>query len=83
MKRVNFNMDAECHAILKGVCALKRVTISEYIYEIIREDFEKQVREDNQVQTLFLAGQYKEGSNAYLLKESLIEERNQSNDSPA
>jgi len=76
-------MDAECHAILKGVCALKRVTISEYIYEIIREDFEKQVREDNQVQTLFLAGQYKEGSNAYLLKESLIEERNQSNDSPA
>jgi hypothetical protein len=76
-------MDAECHAILKGVCALKRVTISEYIYEIIREDFEKQVREDNQVQTLFLAGQYKEGSNAYILKESLIEERNQSNDSPA
>ena len=83
MKRVNFNMDAECHAILKGVCALKRVTISEYIYEIIKENFEKQVREDNQVQTLFLAGIYSEGSNAYLLKQSLIEELNQSNDSSA
>ena len=76
-------MDAECHAILKGVCALKRVTISEYIYEIIKENFEKQVREDNQVQTLFLAGIYSEGSNAYLLKQSLIEELNQSNDSSA
>ena len=83
MKRVNFNMDAECHAILKGVCALKRVTISEHIYEIIRENFEKLVREDNQVQTLFLAGTYREGSNAYLLKQSLIEERNQSNDPSA
>ena len=83
MKRVNFNMDAECHALLKGVCALKRVTISDHIYEIIKADFEKRIREDNQVQTMFLAGTYKEGSNAYLLKELLMEELNQSNDSPA
>ena len=81
MKRVNFNMDADCHALLKGVCALKRITISEHIYEIIRADFEKKIREDNQVQTMFLAGQYKEGSNASILKQTLIEELNQSNDS--
>ena len=81
MKRVNFNIDAEWHALLKGVCALKRVTISEHIYEIIKGDFEKRIREDNQVQTMFLAGTYHEGSTAYLLKQSLIEELNQSNDS--
>lgn len=76
MKRVNFNMDADCHALLKGVCALKRVTISEHIYEIIRADFEKRIKEDKQVQTMFLAGTYREGSNAYLLKQSLIKELN-------
>ena len=79
MKRVNFNMHAECHALLKGVCALKRVTISEHIYEIIRADFEKRIREDNQVQTMFLAGTYPEGTPAYLLKQSLIEELNSTN----
>ena len=80
MKRVNFNMDAECHALLKGVCALKRITISEHVYAILKEDFEKRVREDNQVQTMFLAGQYEEGSSASILKQTLIEELNQAND---
>ena len=83
MKRVNFNMDPECHALLKGVCALKRITISEHIYEIMKADFVKRIREDNQVQTMFLAGTYREGSSAYVLKQSLIEELNQSNDSSA
>ena len=82
-KRVNFNMEAECHALLKGVCALKGITISEYVYQVLAEDFHKLIREDNQVQTLFLAGTYREGSRAYLLKQSLIEELNQSHDPAA
>ena len=80
-KRVNFNMDEQFHAILKSVCALKGVTVSEYVYTVLAEDFHKLVRENNQVQTLFLGGTYRIGSKAYLLKESLIEELNQSNDS--
>ena len=82
-KRVNFNMNAECHALLKGVCALKRVTVSDYIYKVIKEDFEKEVRVDKQVQSMFLAGHYEEGSNASILKQTLIEELNSTNDSSA
>ena len=82
-KRVNFNMDEQCHALLKSVCALKGITISDYLYQVITEDFHKLVRENNQVQTLFLGGTYREGTKPYLLKQSLIEELNQSNDLPA
>jgi hypothetical protein len=82
-KRVNFNMQEPCHALLKSACALKGVTVSEYVYKMIQEDFAKRVRTDNQIQRMFLSGTYPEGSNAYLLKQSLIEELKQSNDSPA
>ena len=83
VKRVNFNMNEECHALLKGVCALKGKTLGEYCYEIITEEFYRLVREDKQVQSMFLAGDYKEGGSAYRLKQSLIEELKQSNDPPA
>jgi truncated hemoglobin YjbI len=76
-------MNEECHALLKGVCALKGVTVSEYVYNVIAEEFYRLVREDNQVQSMFLAGTYKEGGNAYRLKELLKEELNSTNDSPA
>tara|TARA_A100001035_G_scaffold261665_1_gene240823 strand:- start:1042 stop:1305 length:264 start_codon:yes stop_codon:yes gene_type:complete len=78
VKRVNFNMNAECHALLKGVSALKGKTLSEYVYEIITEEFYKLVREDKQVQSMFLAGTYQEGGSAYRLKELLIEELEES-----
>ena len=80
MKRVNFNMNPECHALLKGVCALKGKTLGDYVYEIISVEFYRLVREDNQVQSMFLAGTYVEGGAAYRLKELLTEELNQSND---
>ena len=83
VKRVNFNMAEECHALLKGVCALKGVTVSEYVYNVIAEDFHRLVRKDKQVQSMFLAGDYKEGGNAYRLKETLMEELNCTNDSSA
>ena len=82
-KRVNFNMQDHCHALLKGVCALKGVTVSEYVYELVATEFRRLIKEDNQVQTMFLAGTYREGSKAYLLKQSLIKELNQSNDPAA
>ena len=81
MKRVNFNMEDQCHALLKSVCALKGVTVSEYVYKVLADDFHKLIRENNQVQTMFLGGTYRIGSQAYLLKELLIEELNSSNDS--
>lgn len=82
-KRVNFNMQDHCHALLKSVCALKGVTVSEYVYELVATEFYRLVKEDIQVQTMFLSGTYREGSRAYLLKQSLIEELNQSNDPAA
>jgi hypothetical protein len=82
-KRVNFNMQEHCHALLKSVCALKGITVSEYVYGLVAEEFRTLVKTDNQVQTMFLGGTYREGTKAYLLKQSLIEELNQSNDSPA
>ena len=79
-KRVNFNMQPECHTLLKGVCALKGVTVSEYVYACLNEAFIKLIKEDEQVRNMFMAGNYRQGSRAYLLKQSLIEEFNQSND---
>ena len=76
-------MQDHCHTLLKSVCALKGVTVSEYVYGLVAEEFRNLVKTDNQVQTLFLAGTYRNGSKAYLLKQSLIEELNQSNDSSA
>ncbi len=76
-------MQDHCHALLKSVCALKGVTVSEYVYELVAVEFRRLIKEDNQVQTMFLNGTYKEGSKAYVLKQSLIEELNSTNDSPA
>ena len=76
-------MQEDCHALLKSVCALKGITVSEYVYGLVAEDFHLLVKTDNQVQTMFLGGTYREGTKAYLLKQSLIEELNQSNDSSA
>ena len=83
MKRVNFNMPSDCHALLKSVCALKGVTVSEYVHKIIQEDFHKRARTDKQVQTMFLSGHYEEGSDAFLFKQTLLEELRQSNDDTA
>ena len=83
LKRVNFNMQDHCHTLLKSVCALKGVTVSEYVYDVLTEEFIRLIKEDIQVQSMFLAGTYREGSKAYLLKQSLIKELNQSNDPAA
>ena len=83
MKRVNFNMNEECHALLKGVSALKGKPLGEYCYEIISEEFYRLVREDKQVQSMFLAGTYQEGGSAYRLKELVTEELNQLDDPAA
>lgn len=69
-------MAPECHALLKGVCALKGVTVSEYVYKVLAEDFHKLVKEDNQVQQMFFNGEYPIGSKAYLLKEQLRKDLN-------
>ena len=71
-------MQDHCHALLKSVCALKGVTVSEYVYGLVAEEFRNLVNTDNQVQTLFLAGTYQKGSKAYLLKESLMRQLNES-----
>ena len=83
LKRVNFNITEECHALLKSTCALKGVTVSDFVYQVVHEEFIRLVKSDNQVQTMFLSGTYREGSKAYLLKQSLIEELNSTNDPPA
>ena len=83
VKRVSFNMQEPCHALLKSACSLKGVTLSEYVEKTLEEDFCKRVRTDNQIQPMFLAGTYPVGSKAYLLKQSLIEELNSTNDPAA
>ena len=71
MKRVNFNMPEECHALLKSVLALKGKNMGEYIYECVVADFNKRFYEDKQVQQLVIAGTHQPGTNAYRLKESI------------
>ena len=76
LKRVNFNMAPECHALLKGVCALKGVTVSEYVYKVIAEDFRELVLSNNQVRQMLINGTYPVGSKAYVLQEQMRKDFN-------
>ena len=75
VKRVNFNMADECHQLLKSVCALKSMTVSDYVYNIIAAEFKKLVYTDPQVREMFLAGDYPPGSRADLLKRDYLQYR--------
>ena len=69
-------MAPECHALLKSVCALKSVTVSEYVYKLIAEDFHKLVKTDNQMRQMLLNGNYPVGSKAYVLQEQIRKDFN-------
>ena len=71
-KRVNFNMASECHVLLKSLCALKRISVSEYCYNLIAEDFAKHVRNDQQIRNLLVSGDYPNNSRADLLKKQIM-----------
>jgi len=74
VKRVNFNMALECHALLKSYCAIKGISVSEHCYELIAADFRKSVREDQQIRQLLLNGQYPPNSKADHLKKEIKQE---------
>lgn len=67
-------MEDDCHALLKSVCALKGVTVSDYVYNLIARSFEQLVRNDDQVRQMFLNGNYSDECRAQVLKEKLINE---------
>tara|TARA_R100001015_G_C4628866_1_gene189269 strand:+ start:1783 stop:2028 length:246 start_codon:yes stop_codon:yes gene_type:complete len=75
-KRINFNVAPECHALLKSVCAIKGVSVSDYCYELIAQAFEREVRSDPQIRQMFMAGEYPPGSKANRLKQAIIQESN-------
>ena len=74
LKRVNFNMQDECHALLKSVCALKGITVSNYIYDLLTREFQELVRTDKQVRQMFLSGNYSESCRAQKLKNKIENE---------
>ncbi len=69
-------MAPECHSLLKSVCALKGITLSEHVYKVLSEDFRRLVKEDNQVQQMLLNGEYPTGSKAYNLQEQIKKDLN-------
>ena len=73
-KRVNFNMQSDCHALLKSVCAIKRVSVSEYCYGLLAENFAELVRTDPQIRQMLISGNYPPGTNAHHLKKQIMEE---------
>ena len=73
-KRVNFNMAIECHALLKQLCAYKRVTVSAYIYDVIAKDFAEMVKNDPIVKEMLLANDFPESSRAHALKVQILTE---------
>jgi len=62
-------MAPECHALLKSVCAMKGISVSEYCYALISTDFERLVRSDIQIRQMFMTGQYTPGSKAHKLQQ--------------
>ena len=69
-------MAPECHALLKSVCALKGVTVSEYVYKVLAENFYELVLSDNQVRQMLINGSYPVGSKAYVLREQIRKDFN-------
>lgn len=69
-------MAPECHSLLKSVCALKGITVSEYVYGVVVERFHELVYSDNQVQQMLMNGTYPVGSKAYALQEQIRKENN-------
>jgi hypothetical protein len=67
-------MHTDCHALLKSVCALKGVTVSEYVCGIIGDDMQQLAKDDKQVRSIVMSGTYKKGTPCYSLKESLIQD---------
>ena len=65
-------MAPECHALLKSLCAIKGVSVSTYVYDLIAEEFASLVANDPQVRTLLLASDYPKGSRAAELKEQVL-----------
>jgi len=74
IKRVNFNMAAECHALLKSACAIKGITVSDYCYNLIAEDFTQDCRNDLRFRQLLVAGEYPVNSKAAKLKKKILSE---------
>jgi len=72
MKRVNFNMEEECHALMKAMCALRGESVSEYVNTSLLESFTKRVKEDEQVKQMFMNRDYRIGSKAYNLKQEIL-----------
>lgn len=71
IKRVNFNMEDECHALLKGACALQGVTVSDFIYDLIATKFEELVASDTRIHAMFMRGTYPEGSRCIKLRKRI------------
>ena len=68
-------MAPECHSLLKSVCALKGVTVSEYVYKVVAENFHELVLSDNQVRQMLMNGNYSVGSKAYVLQAQIRNEQ--------
>ena len=69
-------MAPECHALLKGVCAIKGISVSDYCYDLIAKEFGRLVRKEEQIRQMFMAGEYPPGSKASQLKQAIIQESN-------
>ena len=67
-------MAEECHALLKGMCALKGVSVSDYCYSLLRQEFQKVCREDKRVRQMLTSGEYPPQSSAAQLKEQILKE---------
>ena len=65
-------MDSQCAALLKSICALKGISVSDHCYQLVRQDFQKDVWTDEQIRDLFMKGEYTPGSNAQLFKEEVL-----------
>jgi len=67
-------MQADCHALLKSVCAIKRVSVSEYCYSLLAKDFAELVRTDPRIRHMLVSGNYPPNSNAHRLKSIIMDE---------
>ena len=72
MKRVNFNIEPDCHLLLKSACAIRNISVSDYVYKLICSDFERLIDTDPRIREMFVAGEYCPSSRAEQLKKKIM-----------
>lgn len=71
MKRINVNVEDDCHRLLTTVVAVLGIPANEFIYDVLASNLLKTALNNKEVQQIVLSLKFHDGSRAHLLQQQL------------